>query len=169
MFTRHGHTQPQVMLQPIPEDPRQKWAERSSSPQRGDRSPERWIPKNVTVPAEGPTQPNNGSVLVSGPTVGRKDIIINNTGANPIRIRPIANLNSAFFTLNANTPPLTLETEGEIWVSSPIGSSFDVIETWFELLNPAEGENLQGSIVDVLTQRTLEEDSGIGGPYPERL
>lgn len=149
-----------------PVDRRQQFAEDTSSPERGNRSPERWAPRNFTIPAIGPGVPSNGAVQIAGAAIGRKAIAIQNTGANPLLLRQTADFNRPFWTIMP-TPVtgcyLYLETEGEMWVSSVIGTTCDVLETWYDLVLPHHGELVQGSLEAVIDSRTLDD----GANYPE--
>lgn len=133
--------------------PRQVYDQATESPQPGQRSPDRWQPKNIVLAA--------GEVrLLATPTLGRAAVIISNTGAATAQIRNTQNLNVGFWTLGATGTPssiLTLDTEGEIWVTSVTGTTIEVIETFFDLISGVPGGQLGNlQIESVLDRQELD-------------
>lgn len=132
---------------------RQSFDQATESPQAGQRSPDRWQPKNITL-AAGETR-----LLVSA-MVGRAAVLISNTGAGAAQIRNVQNTNVGFWTLGVTATPsaiLTLDTEGEIWVSSVAGTTIEVIETFFDLISGVPGGQLGNvQIENVLDRQEID-------------
>lgn len=104
-----------------------EWQVATATPQQPVRSPVDWIPTAITlVPGE--------AEQVAPQRYGRGEIVIVNTGVNPVQIsNKTFNNSSNQYTTVLPGASWTLGTEGSVYAMSTLGTTIETVETINEL------------------------------------
>lgn len=93
----------------------------------GSRAPTRWSPLGITTLKAG-----GDPVPIGGTKLGRLAMWIRNLGSVDLFAGPNASKSALFMTIPAGAS-VTIPTEDIIYLYSPLGTTADCVEYWYEL------------------------------------